>query len=282
MVPPQCSLLKVDGTERLTHEYRFKVSDEILREFGYTGPSVTYKPDTAIAALGQQAYDAAVVGAGNAARAAYIGYANGSTPIPNVAATEDAYQGYLENNLCVGAHCGHPDYEHYSYKVARERFHSFFILYLSGKADHLPPRAREFFDNFNWQRIRAANRIQTFARLLARIYRIEQSPAGNRINPGPGINLGGAERDVVIGMYLEDTQKDSVELVIVQPNIEHNMLSIIMVCTPCLLASSCFKSHEDVSRRGVVALRSLGPPSGDRQSSAATMILCTVRFTDLC
>jgi hypothetical protein len=271
-------------------EYRFREFDAILQEFGYTGPSVTYKTDAAIAALARLEFQAceavlaavlaaaaAAVGGAAAAAAAfpvansssmartaaaaaaaagggdaevvaaitnvrdnaivtYTAFANGSVAIPNNA-VEDDYQRYLENTLCNGAHRGHPDYEHYSYRIARENFHRFFILYLSGKADHLPPRAREFFDNFNWQRIGVAAgavaRLPTFALLLARIYRIENAPANNIIPPGPGIVLLGATRPVVIAGLLEDTQRDRVELVIVRPNIEHNMLGIIMVGSRC-------------------------------------------------
>jgi hypothetical protein len=264
-------------------EYRFREFNEILREFGYTGPSVTYKTDAAIAALARLEFQAceAVLAAANAAGAGdanrdaqavvdgssmakaaanaaaaagdaaviaaittvrdnaivtYTAFANGSVAIPNNA-VEDDYQRYLENPLCNGAHRGHPDYEHYSYRIARENFHRFFILYLSGKADHLPPRAREFFDNFNWQRIGVAAgavaRLPTFAHLLARIYRIEREPANNIIPPGPGIVLLGATRPAVIAQYLEETQRDRVELVIVRPNIEHNMLGIIMVGSRC-------------------------------------------------
>lgn len=223
-------------------EYRFAVFDEILRAFGYTGKNVNWKTDAAIQHI--KTDPANTYGANDDEREAC---AKGNRNVSQ--AGEADYTTRLEEAACVGSMRGHPDYEHYSYKIARERFHRFFILYLSGKADHLPPKAREFFDNFNWQRIglaAAANRLEVFSQLLSRLYGIENPPANNSIPPGPGINLGGAARDVVIARYLEDTQKDRVELVIVRPNIEHNMLGIIMVCTSCLLASSRSKSHADV------------------------------------
>ncbi len=257
-------------------EYRFAVFDDILKAFGYTGRSVNWKTDAAIQHIRA---NGGACGANDDEREAC---AKGNRDVPDGGVVD--YTAALENAACVGSMRGHPDYEHYSYKIARERFHRFFILYLSGKADHLPTKAREFFDNFNWQRlaIAAGDRLTVFSELLSRLYAIENPPAGDRINPGPGIPIGGT-RAATIATLIQDTQKDRVELVIVRPNIEHNMLGIIMVCTPCLLASSRFKSHDDVSHRVVAASTSSGPPSGDRQSSAATMIRCMVRcIFDLC
>jgi hypothetical protein len=175
---------------------------------------------------------------GAAARAQYTSYANGTVPIAGNN-EEDDYQTYLNDPQCHGALRGHPDYEDPSYQVARHTFHRFFKLYLSGKADHLPLKAREFFDNFNWQRFQtaaAADRLTMFSQLLARIYHVERDPANDQIPPGPGMALGGATRPAVIAGHLQDAQSERVELVIIRPNIEHNMLGIIMVSLfPCIL-----------------------------------------------
>jgi hypothetical protein len=225
-------------------DHRFSVFDEYLRAFGYSGRKVTWKTDSAIQRIRAQhaAYSL------NPSEDVAEQYANGTTPVPP--ADEGQYIADLQNVICNESMRGHPDYEHYSYKVARHNFHRFFIMYLSGKADHLPQKAREFFDNFNWQRFSGtfgAGRLGTevFADLLARLYLVERSAFSNATPPTPGIVLRGntfADRSTAINTRLEDTQKDRVELVIIRPNIEHNMLGIIMVSLfPCpLFAQALF------------------------------------------
>ena len=137
---------------------------------------------------------------------------------------------------------GQPDYEHSSYREARHNFFRFLMLYLSGRSDRLPHKAKEFFDNFNWQRFGGlagpAARLPVFAELLARAFHVERQTAGPYPGAGraglpiPGLAPGvvptlGQRRDAVQAL-LRDVERDRYELVVVRPNIEHNMLGIIM------------------------------------------------------
>ena len=121
----------------------------------------------------------------------------------------------------------HTSHAHYL-QVARENFDRFFKLYLSGKADMLPPKAREFFDQFNWQRfgvVAAADRIAVLANLIGRVYNTTRNP----FSPYPGAGAGpGALAPAALNQHLEDMEASRWELVVVRPNIEHNMLGIIM------------------------------------------------------
>lgn len=110
------------------------------------------------------------------------------------------------------------------------------MMYLFGRADYIPAKAREFFDNFNWQRFggTAANNPMTeaerrdcFAEILGRIYNTNRDPAPaypGAVPRGAGANFAVA----AISGKLQDVKKDLVELVIIRPNIEHNMLGIIL------------------------------------------------------
>jgi hypothetical protein len=112
------------------------------------------------------------------------------------------------------------------------------MMYLCGKAHMLPHKAREFFDNFNWQRLQRADanpRFECFAELISRLYNFEKETAGAYPGSGiPGLVYGGgghayASLRDFLQKNLEDVKKSRPELIIIRPNIEHNMLGIIMV-----------------------------------------------------
>jgi hypothetical protein len=130
---------------------------------------------------------------------------------------------------------GQPDYEHRSYTDARHNFYNYLMLYISGRSDRLPSKAKEFFDNFNWQRLGLAvgvNRVNVFATLIARAFHVDRPAVGPYPGAGrPGIPTGAAtlaDRVAALVPLLRDTEMDRYELVVVRPNIEHNMLGIIM------------------------------------------------------
>lgn len=223
-------------------EYAFTKFPEILADFGYTGRiNFTDKTDAAINHIKQSARDVAYQQAvrngavdpqqeGEDAATAYEGYARGTTDIPDDA-TENVYNRYLNNPACVHSLRGHPDYSDSSYQLARERFDRFLKLYLSGRADTLPTGARRFFDNFNWQRFgNPADRTRVVADLLSRIYLVQNAP----YSIYRGMRGGGLENPTnlpwpeVIKANIQDVEKKRYELVVVRPNIEHNMLGIIM------------------------------------------------------
>lgn len=117
----------------------------------------------------------------------------------------------------------------------RYNFHQYLMMYLFGRADYIPAKAREFFDNFNWQRfgnqggnpMNAAQRLSCFAEILGRIYDTSLPPAP--AYPGAvGRPIGQPFPVANISQRLTDVKKDLVELVIIRPNIEHNMLGIIL------------------------------------------------------
>ena len=229
-------------------EYMFnKYFPKVLKAFGYDGDdNFTKKSDGATATF-------AASGMPHADE-----YASGLRPV--TAADERQYNGILNNPVCVGSLRGQPDYNHYTYQQARVNFDRYLKLYLSGKADMLPKDARKFFDQFNWQRFDtdAANKEKVFATLLARVYNTGRAP----YNPYHGMEAGGpfpavadalaaagagaldtlaaaggdtaavpalftANRTAIRGC-LEHVAPKRHELVVVRPNIEHNMLGIIM------------------------------------------------------
>ena len=236
-------------------EYQFSEFPKILAAFGYQGEmNFTTKPADAIIRIGRMAYEASItalrLAAGAAPTAAQIlnanqakerfeGYARG-VDFPDLA-TGDRYNTYLNDANCVGSMRGHPDYRHRSYHVARDNFDRYLKLYLSGKADMLNADARKFFDNFNWQRfgagIAAVDRVTVFAQLLARIYQVDRPPYsyyneldGGKIECGAVVGVAATydQRRLAITNLLQDVEKKRHELVVVRPNIEHNMLGIIM------------------------------------------------------
>jgi hypothetical protein len=213
------------GAAPLRSEYRFQGFYEFMQAFGYRGRSkFTDKPVTAIAVI-EAAAVAAAVAAGT-----YQAYADGSNPIPS-AATEANYTGYLNDRACDGSLRGHPEYAHRSYEDARETFHRFFMLYISGRAQMLPAKAKEFFDNFNWQGFGAADdnaRASVFRSLIRRIYNFERVTA--TVVPGTGTTgINAANLNNFLVENVKAVPKSRPELVVVRPNIEHNMLGIIMV-----------------------------------------------------
>ncbi len=215
-------------------EWSFTVFDEYLRAFGYNGRPVTWKTDRAVQHIATLAANNAFGGTPDERRAC----AEGTRAVSyTVVDAVTHYTNALNDATCNDSLRGHPDYGHASYQLARHNFHRFFIMYLSGKADHLPLKAREFFDNFNWQRLGSPARagLDAVAGLIARIYSVETRPVSNTIPARPGMAIGGNKVTAIQGQ-LEATQKDRVELVIIRPNIEHNMLGIIMISLfPCLL-----------------------------------------------
>ncbi len=251
----------VDTTQH--SEYMFKkYFPSVLKAFGYNGEmDFTKKSDgatpvfaTAAAGGGAAAPPAAAIP--NVADA--VRYANGDIQIP--AADEGDYNDILNNPLCVGSLRGQPDYNDYTYQQARINFDRYLKLYLSGRADMLPRDARKFFDQFNWQRFDTPDDRKTnvFAILLSRVYNMGRAP----FNPYHGVEAGGPIQAVVdavaaatpaqraaiqaaggdagaagpvfqankraIRAELEHVQPKRYELVVVRPNIEHNMLGIIM------------------------------------------------------
>ena len=70
-----------------------------------------------------------------------------------------------------------------------------------------------------------------------RVYNVRRRPhsdypepeEGNGLKKADGTDIGDAELVPRIGEFLQPVTKDRVELVVVRPNIEHNMLGIIMV-----------------------------------------------------
>lgn len=206
----------VDVTKR--SEYMFHRFPDILKAFGYTGTmDFTQKADNVVEAIGRM-----VTGGGGTPADAerFKSYARGTVELPE--RDEAQYEIYLHDALCHGSLRGHPDYGHWSYQVARENFHRFLMLYLRGKADRLPPKAREFFDAFNWQGFDRADRVAVFLGLLSRIYEFGRDP----VHPYPGGAGGGLQG--IPATHIEAVPRERVELVIVRPNIEHNMLGIIM------------------------------------------------------
>ena len=104
----------------------------------------------------------------------------------------------------------------------------------------LPQKAREFFDNFNWERLAIGDEnewVFCFAILLSKIYHVERPPAHAysngagmfEVDEAGGAQLAEVQRAGAIKTEPQDLKKDSIDLVIVRPKIEHNMLGIIMV-----------------------------------------------------
>jgi hypothetical protein len=94
---------------------------------------------------------------------------------------------------------------------------------VQGRADQLPGLARQFFDQFNWQGFDSRDRVNTFSRLLQRVYDFTRDPAHRYPGGAVVAPITGTPED-----YIESYEKDRYELVVVRPNIEHNMLGIIM------------------------------------------------------
>ena len=195
-------------------EFMFRQFPEYLKAFGYQGRmDFTYKPDAEKPGL-------------LAASGLNDNEFNGRDPLDDAQglALTNALDN-LPNNECLR---GHPDYGHSSYQTARRNFDTYLKMYLFGRADYIPPKAREFFYQFNWQRfgVDPADRVAVSAELLVRVYDFTRPPA-----PGPG-GYGGGPPIPAGGPYppglIVDVKKEQVELVIVRPNIEHNMLGIIM------------------------------------------------------
>jgi hypothetical protein len=235
-------------------ENRFQQFYEYLAAFGYKGEKNFCKKEAAAVNHISTQAEAAVVGSG----ITYTAYANNSTPIPN--ATEASYTGYLNQAACAGSMRGHPDYSHRTYWEARQNFHRFFILYISGRAQMLPAKAKEFFDNFNWQGFQCtdADRANTFKALIQRIYNFERSTA--MVIPGEGLaGIQHADLGDFMDKNVKAVPKSKPELVIVRPNIEHNMLGIIMVsstfidCLPCFIQGL---THGTLTCRGGVVWKS--------------------------
>lgn len=214
----------IDVTKR--SEFMFHEFPKILEAFGYTGnKNFTHKAVNGINAIGNMAgHDANGNPADMAhvrARDKYIAYASGQTDLPE--ADEVQYDRYLQDPGLHGSFRGQPDYSDYSYQIARENFHRFLMLYLQGKADMLPPKAREFFDQFNWQGFGAGvDRVQVFYELLGRVYAFNHAPAGGGLHAAAGPLAG------IPDAHVKAVPLDRYELVVVRPNIEHNMLGIIM------------------------------------------------------
>ena len=203
-------------------EFMFRRFPEYLKAFGYQGNmDFANKSEAAIAAL--QAQFAALAPAIALTREQLTGAA----PIdPAQEGPLTAFLNARAENDCLR---GHPDYSHISYRTARRNFDMYLRMYLFGRADYIPPKAREFFDQFNWQRFGVdapADRLDVAVQLLFRVYDFRRPPA-----LGQG-GYGQVQPIPAVGPFppglIVDVKKEQVELVIVRPNIEHNMLGIIM------------------------------------------------------
>lgn len=226
-------------------EYMFKTYfPKVLKAFGYDGEmDFTKKSAGAIARF-------------TAAGDAELRMAQGVDPVDE--ANEANYTNILNEAACVESLRGQPDYSHNSYRQARVNFDRYLKLYLSGRGDMLPNEARKFFDQFNWQRFDTADadKEKVFATLLSRVYntgRSAFSPYHGMEAGGPlfdaaaivntpalvdDLAAGGEDTAAVPRLFsanrrairacLQHVQPKRYELVVIRPNIEHNMLGIIM------------------------------------------------------